>query len=236
MAVVERDATYSLRVRYEGVHLAGQGGAASPIIQNANLNAKLALMEGRKTRLADLKREAQNLLSEYRKDPQKLQPADLLAIMENSSHGRGSGNTTSHNVRGELCFLLSAQSKLSIPMLCEIVGISTSTLFKLRRRDAEVDQLVKDYQASFFEDEAMTQEAGIHPALVIFGLKARAGWMDAKESAITYEQMAAIAERFINIVREELKGEPNGELIIDRIHDRLTGDPLRAHVESVTSK
>jgi hypothetical protein len=216
--------------------LAGQGGAASPIIQSANTNAKLALIEGRKTRLADLKREAQELLAGYRKDPKKLQAADLLAIMENSSHGRGSGNATSHNIRGELCYLLTAQSKLSLPALCEILNISTSTLFKLRRKDVEIDQLVKDYQASFFEDEAMTQEAGIHPALVIFGLKARAGWIDAKDQSITFEEMSAIAERFINIVREELKDEPNGEAIVDRIHGRLTGEPLRAHVESVTSR
>ena len=217
--------------------MSGQGGAASPTLNNnAATNAKLALIEGRKTRLADLKREAQGLLQDYRKDPklQKLGAADLLAIMENSSHGRGSGNTTSHNVRGELCYLLRVQSKLSLPALCEVLNISTATLFSLRRKDPEIDQLVKDYQASFFEDEAMTQEAGIHPALVIFGLKARAGWIDAKDQAITYEQMAAIAERFINVVREELKGEPNGSVIVDRIAARLTGEPLRAHVESVT--
>ena len=210
--------------------MSGNGGAGAVQISPLASNAKLALLEGRKTRIADLKREAQNMLSEYRKDPKKLQAADLLAIMENSSHGRGSGNTTSHNVRGELCYLLTAQSKLSLPALCDVLNISTATLFKLRRKDAEVDQLVKDYQASFFEDEAMTQEAGIHPALVIFGLKARAGWMDAKDQAITYEQMAAIAERFINIVREEVK-DPE---IIDRIAARLTGDPLRATVDAVT--
>jgi hypothetical protein len=216
--------------------MAGQGGAASPVIQSANSNAKLALLEGRKTRLAELKREAQQLLSDYRKDPKKLQAADLLAIMENTSHGRGSGNATSHNVRGELCFLLSAQSKLSLPALCEVINISTATLFKLRRRDAEIDQLVKDYQASFFEDEAMTQEAGIHPALVIFGLKARAGWIDAKDQSITFEEMAAIAERFINVVREELHDHPDGKMIVDRIAARLTGEPLRAQVDAVTSK
>lgn len=216
--------------------MAGQGGAASPVIQNANTNAKLALLQGRATRLAELKREAQQLLSDYRKDPKKLQAADLLAIMESSSHGRGSGNATSHNVRGELCFLLSAQSKLSLPALCEVINISTATLFKLRRRDAEIDQLVKDYQASFFEDEAMTQEAGIHPALVIFGLKARAGWIDAKDQSITFEEMAAIAERFINVVREELHDHPDGKMIVDRIAARLTGEPLRAQVDAVTSK
>jgi len=188
------------------------------------------------SRLAELKREAIELLQAYRKDPKKLQAADLLAIMENSVQSRGSGGTTTLNIRGELCYLLGAQSKLSLPALCDVIGISTSTLFKLRRKDPEIDQLVKDYQASFFEDEAMTQEAGIHPALVIFGLKARAGWMDSKDAAITFEQMAAIAERFINVVREELKDEPNGEAIIDRISSRLSGEPLRAHVDNVTTK
>ncbi len=223
--------------------MSGNGGAGSPSIHTPSTNpgvqqAKLALLEGRKTRLADLKREAIDLLDRYRKDPSlhKLKPADLLAIMLNSSTPRGSGNNTSHNVRGELCYILTAQSKLSLPAICEVLNISTSTLFTLRRKDAEIDQMVKDYQASFFEDEAMTQEAGIHPALVIFGLKARAGWMDSKDQAITYEQMAAIAERFIGIVRDELKLEPNGPAIVDRIASRLTGEPLRAHVDSVTSK
>src|SRR5690349_20068066 len=118
MAVVEADATHSLRVRYGKLRnsadvgnsvrahrgrttLAGQGGAASPVIQSASTNAKLALMEGRKTRIADLKREAQELLAGYRKDPKKLQAADLLALMENTGAHRGSGMTTTPNIRGE---------------------------------------------------------------------------------------------------------------------------------------
>lgn len=213
--------------------MSGRGGASPSAAGNLNQgpissNAKLALIEGRKTRNAELRREALALLDQYRKDPalHKLRPSDLLGIMEAASHARGSGHTQTMNIRGELVYLLRAQSKLAIPAICEVLGISTATLFALRRKDLEIDQIVRDYQAAFFEDEAMTGEAGIHPALTIFGLKARAGWIDAKDNAITLEQMQQMAERFVQIVRDEVKDPA----IIDRIVRRLSSTDLEEAV------
>lgn len=202
--------------------MGGQGTNLAPAS-----NEKLRFLAGLREKTAEWRRDAIARLAEFRKNPPPLSSADLLQLMESiGTNGRGTGEMQSHSLRAELVFLLSTQSNLSLPQVYEVLGCSDSTIAALRRRDPELDECVRLYQAAFFEREAVTGEHGLHPALVIFGLKARAGWIDAKEGAVTLEQIQAMAERFIAIIREEVKDPAT----IDRIVRRLTGEPIQAQV------
>ena len=123
--------------------------------------------------------------------------------------------------------MLEAQSDLPIKNICKMFGIATSLLYKMRAHDPEIDEAVKNYQAAYFEDEAMSQENTLHPALVIFGLKSRAGWMDAKDRAISAEQLGAMTERFISVLRKHIQ-DP---VLMDRIVQDLMGAPVQTPVE-----
>lgn len=185
-------------------------------------NRGLEILQGNRQARADAERIALELLKEFRKNPTCFTAADRLALMTSANHNRGSGACQSNNLRAELLYLLEAQGDLPIKNVCRIFGISGNLLFKMRRNDPEIDQAVKDYQAAFFEDEAMSQEQGIHPALVIFGLKARAGWMDAKDKAITAEQLGAMTERFVDVLRKHI----SDPILLQRIVDDLMGTPV----------
>lgn len=205
---------------------------SNPPIAAPRSTAKLALLNGFKEKRQEAQREALTLLQEFRKDPSlyKHSAADLYHIMESAGHNRGSGNLQSHNLIAEFKYLLNAQRDLSVDGICRVLGIGSCAYQELRRRDVELDQMVRDYQATFFEEEAMTMDKGLHPALTIFGLKARAGWMDAKDRAITIEQLTALTEQFMQIVKEELVAHPE---ILDRIAKRLGGEPLEAKVDAI---
>lgn len=208
----------------------------SPPIAAPRNTAKLALLDGFRAKRVEAQRNALALLKKYRENPAEARQhtaQDLLNIMESVGHTRGSGETTctSYNRIAELKYLLNAQKDLSANALAEVCGMGPTAFQHVRRQDPELDQMVRDYQANFFEEEAMTGDKGLHPALVIFGLKARAGWMDAKDRAVTLEQVNALMEQFLQIVREELKDQPQ---LIDRIADRLMGKPVEAQVESVS--
>lgn len=195
---------------------------------------KLQVLDGFRAKRVEAERHALDLLKKFRTDPsvRKHSEADLLNILESASHGRGAAEyTTSSNRVAELKYLLNAQKELSANAVATVLGIGPTAFQTIRRKDAELDQMVRDYQANFFEEEAMTGDKGLHPALVIFGLKARAGWMDAKDRAITFEQLNAITEQFMDVLREELKDHPE---ILDRVGKRLMGEPLEAKVDSVT--
>ena len=207
----------------------------SPPIAGLRSTAKMALLDGFKQKRVEAQRAALELLKKYRADPAAARQhtaQDLLNIMESVGHNRGSGEAacTSYNRIAELKYLLNAQRELSANALAEVCGIGATAFAHIRRQDPELDQMVRDYQANFFEEEAMTGDKGLHPALVIFGLKARAGWMDAKDRAITLEQLTAITEQFMAIIKEELKDQPE---VLDRISRRLSGEPLEARVDSI---
>lgn len=184
-------------------------------------NRGLEFLEGSRKDRAEAERRALELLGEFRKNPHTVTAEDRLALMMNASHGRG-GSTSTCNLRAELLYILEAQDDLPIKNVCRIFGISSNLLFSMRRKDPEVDQAVKDYQAAFFEDEAMSGDKGLHPALTIFGLKARAGWMDAKDRAITGEQLSAITDRFVQILRKHI----TDPVLMDQIIQDLMGNPV----------
>lgn len=186
---------------------------------------QLEILQGNRQARADAERKCVELLKEFRKNPTPQTPEDRLALLLNISH-RGI-REQSNNLRAELLFILEAQDDLPIKNICRVFGISTHLLMKMRRNDAEIDQAVKDYQAAFFEDEAMSQEQGLHPALVIFGLKARAGWMDAKDRAITAEQLSVMTERFSDVLRKHITDEK----LLNRIIQDLMGTPIDAEAE-----
>lgn len=207
----------------------------SPPLAGPRSTTKLALLDGFRAKRVEAERAALELLKKYREDPAAARQhtaQDLLNIMESVGHNRGSGEAacTSYNRIAELKYLLGSQKELSANACATVCGIGATAFAHIRRQDPELDQMVRDYQAGFFEEEAMTGDKGLHPALVIFGLKARAGWMDAKDRAITLEQLTAITEQFMAIIKEELKDQPE---VLDRISRRLSGEPLEARVESI---
>lgn len=196
----------------------------NPPIAGPKGSTKLAVLDGFRQRRVEANQKALALIQAYRADPSKYRPtaADLLHIMKSVSNGKG-GATTSPNRLCELKYLLGAQSELSANGCAEILGIGATLFFELRRADPELEQLVRDYQAAFFEHEAMTQDKGLHPALVIFGLKSRSGWIDAKDRAVTQEQLSALTEQLIGVLREELAEYPG---VLERIVARLNGEPI----------
>ena len=194
-------------------------------------NRGLEFLEGSRKDRADAERRAIELLGEFRKNPQAITAADRLALMVSAGCGRG-GSTQSNNLRAELLYILEAQDDLPIKNVCRIFGISSNLLFSMRRNDPEIDQAVKDYQAAFFEDEAMTGDKGLHPALTIFGLKARAGWMDAKDRAISSEQLSAITDRFVQVLRKHI----TDPALLDRIVQDLMGNPIPATIDAEVSQ
>lgn len=209
-------------------------GQNSPPIAAPRSTAKLELIQGFRAKRAEAEREVLALLQRYRQDPtlHKMSEADRLALLTSVSHNRGSaeGLGTGYNRVAEMKYLLNAQAGVSVTRLAQLVGIGAQQLQQLRRQDPELDQMIKDYIASFFEDEALTQDKGLHPALVIFGLKSQAGWMDARDRAISMEQLSSITEGFCQILREELKEHPQ---LLERIEQKLRGEPLEAQVDSI---
>lgn len=206
----------------------------NPPITGPRPSAKLELLQGFRAKRAEAEREVISLLKKFREDPSayKMTEADRLALLLNHSQNRGlaEAKCTGYNRVAELKYLLNAQSGVSVTRLSQLIGIGPQQLFALRRQDAELDQMIKDYMASFFEDEAMTQDKGLHPALVIFGLKSQAGWMDAKDRAISMEQLSQITEGFCQVLREELAGHP---ALLTRIEARLRGDPAVQIIDAV---
>lgn len=120
--------------------------------------------------------------------------------------------------RLELMYLLRSQFDLPITSLCRAVGISFSQLPKHRRADHELDQAIRDYQASWYEAEIEDPSGNIHPTLVQFGLKARAGWMDSKDNALSLDEIGSFIDKIGRILEEELRNQPE---VLSRISDRI---------------
>lgn len=173
--------------------------------------------ERRKTEL-----EIKSLLEKFRAGDVRLPatPSDLATTM--STLSRGTNNPSSLAVsatwRQELMYLLRAQSTLPITNLARLVGISFSQLPKHRRADHELDQAIRDYQSAWFEAEVENPSGHIHPTLVQFGLKARAGWMEAKDQAISLDELSGFIDKVGSILEQELRGYPD---LLSKISDRI---------------
>jgi hypothetical protein len=164
--------------------------------------------------------EVKELLVKFRAGELKIPatPSDLSNLMASRPSVNDSSLELSATWKLELMYLLRSQCDLPIMSLCRAVGISFSQLPKHRRDDHELDQAIRDYQASWFEKEVEDPSGHIHPTLTMFGLKARAGWMEAKDQALSLDEIGSFVDKIGRILEEELRDQPE---ILTKISDRL---------------
>lgn len=166
---------------------------------------------------ANQERRLMEAIRQFREEP-SLRDKDIETLLTRPSY------TKNVNWRAELIFCLRTQNELPLARICSLLGVSSSIIQKVRRTDLELDQLIQDYMAAFFENQAMSGDGNVHPAITIFGLKAKAGWVDAKDRAITQEQLAQFVEHVITVINEEVKDPHTSQ----RIAARLRGEPIPA--------
>ena len=155
--------------------------------------------------------------------PTAASPADLYTIM-NGLADRGRSPMVDKvpvNWRREILFLLTAQDELPVSDLCKVIGVSHSTIQLYRRKDRELDTCIRAYQAAWFEREAMEPTGTIHPAILVFGLRARAGWKETDKEALSPDRLRGFIESVVSIINAEIEDPTVRRRVGRKILDHL---------------
>ena len=184
--------------------------------------------------------ELRALLSKFRagemKLPEQAGPEDLYSIMSSMSNAQRTPTVDQVpvNWRRELLFLLTAQDDLPVSDLCTVIGVSHATIQLYRRKDRELDTAIRAYQAAWFEREAMEPSGTLHPAILVFGLKARAGWKETEKEAISPDRLRGFIESLVGIINSEIADPTIRRRVGRRILDSL--DIFEAEAAQATVK
>ena len=122
--------------------------------------------------------------------------------------------------RSELLFLLTIVEGTTLRILCRLVQTTTTQLFAWRKEDSELDDAVKAFQAASFEHAAETPGTGLAPAVINFGLEARASWRRRLELSIDVDQIQKVIEEVIEVVARVVKDPEQILLIVSELERR----------------
>ncbi len=122
--------------------------------------------------------------------------------------------------RSELLFLLTIVEGTTLRTLCRLVQTTTTQLFAWRKEDTELDDAVKAFQAATFEHAAETPGHGLAPAVINFGLEARASWRRRLELTIDVDQVGKVVDEVIEVVARIVKDPEQIALIVSELERR----------------
>lgn len=176
---------------------------------------------------AERAQELRDMLTKFRtgelKLPKQASAEDLFTILNGIENSQRTPmvDRVPVNWRRELLFLLTAQDDLPVSDLCTVIGVSHSTVQLYRRKDRELDMAIRAYQAAWFEREALEPSGTMHPAILVFGLRSRAGWKETDKEAIAPDRLRGFVEQVVGIINQEIEDPTTKRRIGRRILDCL---------------
>ena len=124
--------------------------------------------------------------------------------------------------RGELMYLLSQANGIPTSDLFRVVEVGPSQVMRQRRRDRELDEVLKDYLGAYFEDEAQMPTRDIKAGVLQAGLEAHAhGWKPDDGRTLTDEDLQKIIRAIVDSVRLRVSDPAILKLIGEDIADTL---------------
>jgi hypothetical protein len=110
--------------------------------------------------------------------------------------------------RGELLAILAVANGIPFNILLGEIGVGPAVVMARRRRDKVLDDAVKNYLGSFFEDEASVPSRDIKAGVLVLGLEQHAhGWKKDEGRTLSDEDLHRIIRAIIDSVRLRV-GDP----------------------------
>jgi hypothetical protein len=181
--------------------------------------------------------------------PQNKQEEEVVALLEiyrtenpsslqaefDGLRGQGPPRLSVHaaNWIEELTYLLLRlpTGYVSHVRLCSLIGVSDTMVYLERRRNRNLDELVRCWQAAWFEGQAQSGNDNVAPSLTIFGLKARAGWRDQQAESLGPDRLMALVEGMVADITAEIPDEAVRARLGAKLLARVSGTVKEQRLE-----